>query len=104
MRTSRSDFDFCLDAIPKGKRYELFPGKPFHTFPGIALTKQISLTGTVIGAPVLSTGLASKQRCAIATFGEKRPRPNSGKTGQSITQGLLQRLRYCIGNEYVHLE
>src|SRR5438270_12452723 len=25
-------------AIPKGKRYALFPGKPFHTFPGIALT------------------------------------------------------------------
>ncbi|TIN94796.1 MAG: hypothetical protein E5Y06_15170 [Mesorhizobium sp.] len=27
----------CFGAIPKGKRYELFPGKPFHTFPGIAL-------------------------------------------------------------------
>jgi hypothetical protein len=26
----------CFDAIPKGKRYALFPGKPFHTFPGIA--------------------------------------------------------------------
>ncbi|TIN20270.1 MAG: hypothetical protein E5Y31_23205 [Mesorhizobium sp.] len=24
-------------AIPKGKHYALFPGKPFHTFPGIAL-------------------------------------------------------------------
>ncbi|WP_348647266.1 hypothetical protein [Mesorhizobium loti] len=27
----------CLDAIPVGKRYALFPGKPFHAFPGIAL-------------------------------------------------------------------
>ncbi|RWC33205.1 MAG: hypothetical protein EOS27_05115 [Mesorhizobium sp.] len=25
-----------VDEIPKGKRYALFPGKPFHTFPGIS--------------------------------------------------------------------
>ncbi|RUZ77535.1 hypothetical protein EN943_13550 [Mesorhizobium sp. M7A.F.Ca.US.006.01.1.1] len=27
----------CFYAIPEGKRYALFPGKPLHTFPGIAL-------------------------------------------------------------------
>ncbi|TPI28003.1 hypothetical protein FJW08_22530 [Mesorhizobium sp. B3-2-1] len=29
-----------FDAIPKGKRYALFPGKPLHTFPGIALVSR----------------------------------------------------------------
>ena len=29
---------FLCDAIPKGKRYALFPGKPLRTFPGIAVS------------------------------------------------------------------
>ncbi|RWC50959.1 MAG: hypothetical protein EOS55_03360 [Mesorhizobium sp.] len=36
-RKRRTALTLCFDAIPKGKRYVLFPGKPFHTFPGIAL-------------------------------------------------------------------
>ncbi|RWC74772.1 MAG: hypothetical protein EOS71_13775 [Mesorhizobium sp.] len=28
-----------VDAIPKGKRRALVPGKPFHTFPGIAFSR-----------------------------------------------------------------
>ncbi|RWC49458.1 MAG: hypothetical protein EOS55_07335 [Mesorhizobium sp.] len=35
-RKRRTALSFCVCAIPKGKRYALFPGKPFHTFPGIA--------------------------------------------------------------------
>ncbi|RVB58149.1 hypothetical protein EN895_30915, partial [Mesorhizobium sp. M7A.F.Ca.CA.002.03.2.1] len=33
----RPALSFCFDAIPKGKRYALFPGKPLRTFSGIAL-------------------------------------------------------------------
>jgi hypothetical protein len=37
----------CFDAIPKGKRYALFPGKPFHTFPGIALGSSMDMMGSM---------------------------------------------------------
>ncbi|TPN46786.1 hypothetical protein FJ978_24450 [Mesorhizobium sp. B1-1-7] len=36
----RTALSLCFYAIPKGKRYALFPGKPCHTFPGIALKPQ----------------------------------------------------------------
>ncbi|CCV03859.1 hypothetical protein MESS2_1140034 [Mesorhizobium metallidurans STM 2683] len=39
-RKRRAALSLCFDAIPKGKRYALFPGKPFHTFPGIALEER----------------------------------------------------------------
>ncbi|SDA96020.1 acyltransferase family protein [Mesorhizobium qingshengii] len=32
------------DAMPQGKRYALFPGKPLRTFPGIALIPALALT------------------------------------------------------------
>ncbi|RJT35422.1 hypothetical protein D3242_08035 [Mesorhizobium jarvisii] len=34
-------------AIPEGKRYTLFPGKPFHTFPGVALRLRIRSDWTI---------------------------------------------------------
>ncbi|TIN31425.1 MAG: hypothetical protein E5Y31_02390 [Mesorhizobium sp.] len=36
-RKRRTALSLCFNAIPKGKRYAFFPGKPLHTFPGIAL-------------------------------------------------------------------
>ncbi|CCV07566.1 hypothetical protein MESS2_600022 [Mesorhizobium metallidurans STM 2683] len=32
----RTALSLCFCAIPKGKRYALFRGKPLYTFPGIA--------------------------------------------------------------------
>ncbi|MBB6412198.1 hypothetical protein [Mesorhizobium sangaii] len=44
-RKRRTAPSFCFDAIAQGKRYALFPGKPFHTFPGIALALPLLLAG-----------------------------------------------------------
>ncbi|TPN44786.1 hypothetical protein FJ976_25380 [Mesorhizobium sp. B1-1-9] len=41
-RKRRTALSLCFYAIPKGKRYALFPGKPCHTFPGIALKRNRS--------------------------------------------------------------
>ncbi|TJV43687.1 MAG: hypothetical protein E5Y02_10310 [Mesorhizobium sp.] len=38
-RKRRTALSLCFNAIPKGKRYALFPRKPYHTFPGIALAR-----------------------------------------------------------------
>ena len=49
-RKRRIALTLCFDAIPKGKRYALFPGKPLHTFPGIALAAALALSA----APALA--------------------------------------------------
>ncbi|RVC25241.1 hypothetical protein EN893_30135, partial [Mesorhizobium sp. M7A.F.Ca.CA.004.04.2.1] len=42
-RKRKTNLSLCFNAIPKGKRYALFPGKPLHTFPGIALEVAVNI-------------------------------------------------------------
>jgi hypothetical protein len=76
----------------------------FDTFPGIALTKQISLTVTVIGSSVLSTNICGNDVC-VKRFFRAKPAAVALKQARPATySGLPSRLRSCIATDYVHLE
>jgi hypothetical protein len=78
-----------FDAIPNGKRYAFFPGKPPNTFPGIAFVN--SDRGQVVfhGAGQSAvTRIGQQDRLAIG--GKQRPQLHAGRDFTEIGETAEQ--------------
>ncbi len=77
-RNAEPPYLFVLTQFPKGKRYALFPGKPLHTFPGIAQLGQVAATMASVSARSGAPSRPPKRRHFSAAAALAKRRASSG--------------------------
>ena len=107
---TRRTLSLCFDAIPQGKRYALFPGKPLRTFPGIALAAAliaaIAMPGLAAAQATTPSAAAIERKLEAAprvklrpnervTIREFKRRPDLRRMARSID---IQSINFAFGS------
>ncbi|MER9329626.1 transporter substrate-binding domain-containing protein [Mesorhizobium sp. M0488] len=103
-RKRRTALSLCFYAIPKRKRCALFPGKPFHTLPGIALAGSFVLLLTLVWPQVAAQAQHTSEPLNVGVFVNPPfvMKENGRFTGMAVD--LWQDIAPKLGRQYHYIE